>query len=442
MKFTDEQVMQYVDGEAGVELKTKIMKALEKKDKELEEQIFRFQLANTVMLKHSKEKKEMPELFYAKLRRKRLEKEGSLDKSSNSAYNFAAYNFKNFGRLAFAASIAAFGLLFAYQSQQTNNENLAREFYSSFKADNRSDDFLETIKLANVNDFIEKSTKMKGVIKGTGKPKTLSNKIDGDLDITVYLQKGFSYRLENGDFAVIGSELGIDLQGLNSGLVTLIYQDSTGEKQVLLDRKPIKKGERKSLGTYEIVGPKGLDYIQYIYSSDDGSTEVQSDIIKFTILENGANFMGDAAKEFISVPASLFSRTVEVQLGDKIIDESVLSFAEDVPDSNEEIKKADTSIWQKDGKFYIDVNDNGYANIISYQNSDNDGWNISIDRNSNRVIDGFGLVSVDQNGKYSFRWLLDENEDGVVDRVAIDNNGDWKTDKAYPLYPKGSSFSF
>ena len=437
MKFTDEQVMQYVDGEAGLELKTKIMKALEKKDKELEEQVFRFQLANTVMLKHSKEKKEMPELFYAKLRRKRLEKEGSLAKSSISAYSF-----KNFGRLAFAASIAAFGLLFAYQSQQTNNENLAREFYSSFKADNRSDDFLETIKLANVNDFIEKSTKMKGVVKGTGNPRTLSNKIDGDLDITVYLQKGFSYRLENGDFAVIGSELGIDLQGLNSGLVTLIYQDSTGEKQVLLDRKPIKKGERKSLGMYEIVGPKGLDYIQYIYSSDDGSTEVQSDIIKFTILENGANFMGDAAKDFMSVPASLFSRTVEVQLGDKIIDESVLSFAEDVPDSNEEIKKADTSIWQKDGKFYIDVNDNGYANIISYQNSDNDGWNISIDRNSNRVIDGFGLVSVDQNGKYSFRWLLDENEDGVVDRVAIDNNGDWKTDKAYPLYPKGSSFSF
>ena len=437
MKFTDEQVMQYVDGEAGLELKTKIMKALEKKDKELEEQVFRFQLANTVMLKHSKEKKEMPELFYAKLRRKRLEKEGSLAKSSISAYSF-----KNFGRLAFAASIAAFGLLFAYQSQPTNNENLAREFYSSFKADNRSDDFLETTKLANVNDFIEKSTKLKGVVKGTGKPKTLSNKIDGDLDITVYLQKGFSYRLENGDFAVIGSELGIDLQGLNSGLVTLIYEDSTGEKQVLLDRKPIKKGERKSLGMYEIVGPKGLDYIQYIYSSDDGSTEVQSDIIKFTILENGANFMGDAAKDFMSVPASLFSRTVEVQLGDKIIDESVLSFAEDVPDSNEEIKKADTSIWQKDGKFYIDVNDNGYANIISYQNSDNDGWNISIDRNSNRVIDGFGLVSVDQNGKYSFRWLLDENEDGVVDRVAIDNNGDWKTDKAYPLYPKGSSFSF
>ena len=29
-------------------------------------------------------------------------------------------------------------------------------------------------------------------------------------------------------------------------------------------------------------------------------------------------------------------------------------------------------------------------------------------------------VGINDRGKYSFRWLLDENEDGVVDRVAID----------------------
>ena len=110
---------------------------------------------------------------------------------------------------------------------------------------------------------------MKGVVKGTGKPKTLSNKIDGDLDITVYLQKGFSYRLENGDF---GYWVGAwnRFTGTKLWFSNFNIPDSTGEKQVLLDRKPIKKGERKSLGMYEIVGPKGLDYIQYIYSSDDG----------------------------------------------------------------------------------------------------------------------------------------------------------------------------
>ena len=101
-----------------------------------------------------------------------------------------------------------------------------------------------------------------------------------------------------------------------------------------------------------------------------------------------------------------------------------------------------TAIWQRDGSFYIDVNDSGYANIISHRNKENTGWQMSIDRDDNRVIDGLGLVSIDNEGKYSFRWLLDENEDGVVDRVAIDKDGDWKTEKVYPLYPKGSSFSF
>ena len=47
-----------------------------------------------------------------------------------------------------------------------------------------------------------------------------------------------------------------------------------------------------------------------------------------------------------------------------------------------------------------------------------------------------------QNGNKIEEPILDENEDGVVDRVAIDEDGDWKTEKVYSLYPKGSSFSF
>ena len=51
-------------------------------------------------------------------------------------------------------------------------------------------------------------------------------------------------------------------------------------------------------------------------------------------------------------------------------------------------------------------------------------------------------MSVDDNGIYAFRGLLDENEDGVVDKVAIDSDGDWKPEKIYFLYPKGSTFNF
>ena len=153
MDFTDEQIMQYVDGDASPELASNISNA-RVKDKELEARIYKFQLANTVMLKHTKEKKEMPELLYARLRKKRIEKEESLEKKKRALFSFG-----NFGSGAIAASIAAFGIFIgtgAYQLQTTSNESLAREFYSSFQAGERSDQLVNEIKLANVGVFLDK----------------------------------------------------------------------------------------------------------------------------------------------------------------------------------------------------------------------------------------------------------------------------------------------
>ena len=62
MNFTDEQIMQYVDGDASPELASNISNA-RVKDKDLEALIYKFQLANTMKLKHTKEKKEMPEFL-------------------------------------------------------------------------------------------------------------------------------------------------------------------------------------------------------------------------------------------------------------------------------------------------------------------------------------------------------------------------------------------
>ena len=81
MDFTDEQIMQYVDGDASPELASNIGDA-RVEDKDLEARIYKFQLANTVMLKHTKEKKEMPELLYARLRKKRIETEESFEKKN------------------------------------------------------------------------------------------------------------------------------------------------------------------------------------------------------------------------------------------------------------------------------------------------------------------------------------------------------------------------
>ena len=236
MDFTDEQIMQFVDGEATQNLMNKIEKA-RVKNSELEARIYKLQLANTVMLKHTQEKKEMPELFYARLRKKRIEQEESLNKKSNTSFSF-----RNFGRGAIAASIAAFGVLFAsgaYQLQMTNNENLAQEFYASFKLNDKNDQAVSAVKMANVSDFIEKekTLRKKSIDLNTQSNRTLSNSIEGELDITVYLSKNLTYKLKKGDFVVTGAKLGIQIKGLDDGIVTLLYQDSKGEKQVILDRK-------------------------------------------------------------------------------------------------------------------------------------------------------------------------------------------------------------
>ena len=441
MDFTDEQIMQFVDGEATQDLANKLEKAREN-NKELNSRIYKFQLANTVMLKHTQEKKEMPELFYARLRKKRIEQEESLDERTN-----VGFFFRNFGRTAIAASIAAFGVLFAtgaYQLQVTSNNNLARDFYSSFEQSDKLQQAISAVKMANVGDFIEKenSLRKKSIDLGSQPIRTLSDSIEGDLGITVYLNKNLTYKLNKGDFVVTGAKLEIQIKGLGNGIVTLIYQDSKGEKQVILDRKPIKRGEVKSLGPYTVIGPEGLDYIQYVFASDDNTKEVQSELIDFTVLRNGEPTLKNEVADFMAVPRSLFSRAVQIQLGNKIIDQSVLSIADDLSDNNNDKNKTATPIWQRNGKFYIDANDNGYANIISSRNSIDNEWRISLDRNNNRIIDGLGTVSVDDNGIYAFRWLLDENEDGVVDKVAIDSDGDWKPEKIYFLYPKGSTFNF
>ena len=131
----------------------------------------------------------------------------------------------------------------------------------------------------------------------------------------------------------------------------------------------------------------------------------------------------------MAVPRSLFSRAVQIQLGNKIIDQSVLSIADDLSDNNNDKNKTATPIWQRNGKFYIDANDKGYANIISSRNSYNNEWRISLDRNDNRIIDGLGTVSVDDNGIYTFRWLLDENEDETYDFIGHDYDNDQEIDE-------------
>ena len=65
------KIVWYVDGDGDEHVGKKISQA-RKSDASLEERIYKFQLANTVMLKHVQENKSMPDEFYNELRKRRL----------------------------------------------------------------------------------------------------------------------------------------------------------------------------------------------------------------------------------------------------------------------------------------------------------------------------------------------------------------------------------
>ena len=79
-------------------------------------------------------------------------------------------------------------------------------------------------------------------------------------------------------------------------------------------------------------------------------------------------------------------------------------------------------------RVYIDFNGDGISEIIAVD-SDKDGIidHYKIDRNNNEVIDAI-VFPLNKNGKLTYEWLLDNNEDRKFDGKAEDIDGDWKID--------------
>ena len=56
-----------------------------------------------------------------------------------------------------------------------------------------------------------------------------------------------------------------------------------------------------------------------------------------------------------------------------------------------------------------------------------------VDRNGNQKIDALVEINNIKKDTLLLKWFLDENEDGVVDKVAYDDNGDFKIDIVHSL---------
>ena len=99
-------------------------------------------------------------------------------------------------------------------------------------------------------------------------------------------------------------------------------------------------------------------------------------------------------------------------------------------DLSENIKPA---IWEKNNSIFIDVTGDSFANIVSINLQGNEGSILTIDRNGNQQIDAIITPFKIADGRIFYQWLLDENEDGKVDLLANDCDGNWELDQIFPL---------
>ena len=157
----------------------------------------------------------------------------------------------------------------------------------------------------------------------------------------------------------------------------------------------------------------------------------------FETIDTSANkFASVRPQEFIKSPP-LFSRKTSIKTKGTNIDIKALkvtAFGQtELADVSENIKPA---IWEKNNSIFIDVTGDSFANIVSINLQGNEGSILTIDRNGNQQIDAIITPFKIADGRIFYQWLLDENEDGKVDLLANDCDGNWELDQIFPLLNK------
>ena len=96
--------------------------------------------------------------------------------------------------------------------------------------------------------------------------------------------------------------------------------------------------------------------------------------------------------------------------------------------------KPTTYISKSEGRFSVDLTGDKFPDMI-FVDTDNDGQHdyISVDRNNNQKLDALIEINSGAQKNLTFIWYLDDDENGVPDKIAHDTDGNWEIDHIYPL---------
>ena len=487
MKFTDQEIMQYVDGHLNIKLSQRIKKASET-DISLRKKIQSFKLANTAMLLYVdeninaplKSEAEIPEIKYVDTPKNKSNSNTLLSSISSIIDNVFNKNFNSFGPAFAAAAVICFGFI-GVQTPSYLQNNIARDFYKSFSTLNSEIDYKNNIQeekiiVANLNNYFDKKQKI--VKRGldltkpedeseNNLPKSLiipSDNITTDIGtINDRLQKEkkslpknlekfckdcaeFSIMVETNDGQIVknlpigglvslGSKMTIFFSSTIEGKLAVTYSNAKGEKTQVFStfEQPIGGGEIKKVGESIITTPIGLEHLQSFLEAENTS-QIYTDLFHFVVIDPKANLYTDAYNKFSKIETGYKLKSF-LKIGDntiKLSDILVNKFGKDqLLDEN---KLTKPTISKSKNKYFVDLSGDEFPNLIAVD-SNNDGINdyISLDRNGNQKIDAVVEIVPKSNKTMSYRWFIDDDEDGKAELIANDLDGNWEIELSYAL---------
>ncbi len=478
--FSDKQVMDFTDGNADEKTKVAINTVLKfgnTTSKKLAKRIDEMKIANSAMLLSTRKKMEMPKDFSEKL--KELEKSKKNNVVEFIARPRAYINYISSG--AIAAAVAAFVFLFASPFQQ--NQNIAQGFFASLEKTRVNDKnyFSSPIMMQaalNLDKYSDNKPKtiMRGGKNFSSGPSTEEKKSDenekrlnletvnkdnqtsvkentSDNLFSISVKPTLSsneYNLRNRGVVSIGAKIKLKFKAPSAGSVNFIYTDALGKTSRIIKQKLYSSSEMFTR-EFDVTEPIGQETLQFIFESEKNKIEegksaaIISEFITYSVIKPKIAFENFEALDFEKKP---FFGTADLQKSEKRTSLSkfskdflaVTSFGETFLKGS---KKQKEKIWQNDNSVFIDLTGDGLSNIIVTERNKREKSALDliahsevimlVDRNGNQKMDALVEINNIKQDTLLLKWFLDENEDGVVDKVAYDDNGDFKVDIVHSL---------
>ncbi len=245
------------------------------------------------------------------------------------------------------------------------------------------------------------------------------NDFDNNLQVMInYDDTGETYKLENNSYIKNKRKIQFTFISPLNGVLNVKLIDPLGRVSEVPGFQPIEieKGQQVLIGSnpLEVKTSLGQELLQINIENSEG------------IFLGNFFFTTINTKEFERKlrGINLFKSNKAKSISSKSMDKYRNAFGDELP--NLEIYS-----WSVENSnyYYTDYNNDKVADLVAIKDNKKDKISyFVIDTNLNKKVDVL-VYPYKNNDQLSYIWMLDENEDGLIDAIGYDYDGDWVIDQ-------------